>query len=272
MIDDETTQSEAVPAEYACPVCHKWGRRVTVLDLLRAKHKSVVGFSGGNAVSAYYCNPKARKGGKGCGEIFRVITPDKSSCAVYVPKWKDITGDVDLRAQHERMIDLGHEAIRRLKESGRHNPMVRNSTWESIYHVFYKPTNTYNEPLTHACGCGCGRITVRLKDHFVDQSCKDVVYRVSEMIANPGRRLTKFICEHVNHSTACQHCQQDQRVSELELDHILEVNEGGGMCWLENFQVLCRQCHKAKTASYAALRAQRRRESQQAEDPQLTLF
>jgi len=253
MIDDETTQSEAVPAEYACPVCHKWGRRHTS-HYNRNQHRTI---------SIYHCNPKARKGGKGCGEHFRVITPDTSACTLEVPKWRDMHREIDTRPLHDRMISLGHEAIKRIKAQGLHDPYRRNTTWEQIYHVFYKASLPASLGDNYACGCGCGRVTSRASDQFATSDCKEVVYRVSEMIANPGRRLTKFICEHVNDSTACQHCQQDQRVSELELDHILEVNEGGGMCWLENFQVLCRQCHRAKTASYAALRAQRRRESQQ---------
>lgn len=44
-----------------------------------------------------------------------------------------------------------------------------------------------------------------------------------------------------------------------EMDHILQVAEGGGACGLENLRTLCIFCHRKATAAYAAHRAQRRR-------------
>ncbi len=44
-----------------------------------------------------------------------------------------------------------------------------------------------------------------------------------------------------------------------EADHIIEVVRGGGRLGLENFQILCVRCHKAKTARLARERAAERR-------------
>lgn len=40
-----------------------------------------------------------------------------------------------------------------------------------------------------------------------------------------------------------------------DLDHVVPVAEGGGALGMGNLQVLCRTCHKAKTAEQAARRA-----------------
>jgi 5-methylcytosine-specific restriction endonuclease McrA len=42
-------------------------------------------------------------------------------------------------------------------------------------------------------------------------------------------------------------------------DHIVEVADGGGACGLENLQILCWKCHKAKTADQRRARAALRR-------------
>lgn len=44
-----------------------------------------------------------------------------------------------------------------------------------------------------------------------------------------------------------------------DLDHIVEVVDGGGMCGLDNAQTLCCSCHKKKTARLATARAMQRR-------------
>lgn len=35
--------------------------------------------------------------------------------------------------------------------------------------------------------------------------------------------------------------------SQIQLDHIIPVHQGGGGCWLGNYQFLCTGCHKEKT-------------------------
>ena len=44
-----------------------------------------------------------------------------------------------------------------------------------------------------------------------------------------------------------------------QMDHIIEVVNGGGTCGLENLQTLCLPCHKKKTAQLAKDRAAARR-------------
>lgn len=93
---------------------------------------------------------------------------------------------------------------------------------------------------------------------------RPVLLDVAWLISYPGPHLLQFIREF--RGPYCEHCRT---AIATDLDHILEVNEGGGLCWVDNFQILCRPCHKAKTAKYAAKRAARARA---AKDVQLNLF
>jgi len=44
-----------------------------------------------------------------------------------------------------------------------------------------------------------------------------------------------------------------------EMDHILPVVEGGGLCGMDNLQTLCVPCHRAETKELAARRAAAKR-------------
>ncbi len=45
----------------------------------------------------------------------------------------------------------------------------------------------------------------------------------------------------------------------FEIDHIVPVVEGGGLCGLDGFRTLCTKCHKEESALLAGRRAQARR-------------
>ena len=49
------------------------------------------------------------------------------------------------------------------------------------------------------------------------------------------------------------------RYSFWDMDHVIPVTEGGGMCGLEGLQTLCVPCHKAETKELAGRRAQERK-------------
>lgn len=49
------------------------------------------------------------------------------------------------------------------------------------------------------------------------------------------------------------------RSSRWDMDHVVPVIEGGGMCSLEGLRTLCAPCHKRKTKELASRRAQQRR-------------
>lgn len=58
----------------------------------------------------------------------------------------------------------------------------------------------------------------------------------------------------------CQGCHSLTVAPEAELDHIVPVSEGGGLCGPDNYRLLCLDCHKQASAEGAARRAKRRRQ------------
>lgn len=50
---------------------------------------------------------------------------------------------------------------------------------------------------------------------------------------------------------ACRECGEITK--DWEADHILPVHQGGGACGLDNFQTLCKNCHKEKTFKLASV-------------------
>jgi 5-methylcytosine-specific restriction endonuclease McrA len=56
----------------------------------------------------------------------------------------------------------------------------------------------------------------------------------------------------------CRICGQRKRARELDVDHILEIAEGGAALEYSNLQTVCRTCHRSKTVDY--LRRRRARE------------
>lgn len=70
------------------------------------------------------------------------------------------------------------------------------------------------------CGLDCKRIEKWIRSLWR----RGWVYRVKRRLGIPRHRQTCW-----------------------DMDHILPVKEGGGMCGLDNLQTLCWRCHAAKT-------------------------
>lgn len=58
----------------------------------------------------------------------------------------------------------------------------------------------------------------------------------------------------------CAACGHRGTQEQFQLDHILPVSEGGGLCGPDNYRLLCLDCHKRVSAEGAARRAKRRRQ------------
>jgi len=233
------SQEQQVPPQYKCPICGKWGR----------SHHSERDIPYGYL----YCNPKARTGGKGCGEVFKHLrVPACSMIRVSI--------EVSKAEKNERIRKMGFRMVAAMKESGAHQPMQRTCTWNYVYrHISETDGN---------CDCGCGNPKANQRSRFATNVCADVVFSAAAMIASQGATLQKFLIEL--RGCKCEKCEKETQA--LEVDHILEVANGGGLCWIDNYQLLCIECHKAKTAKFAADRASARRMEKAAQNPQLSIF
>jgi 5-methylcytosine-specific restriction endonuclease McrA len=54
------------------------------------------------------------------------------------------------------------------------------------------------------------------------------------------------------------------KLSRFDMDHVVPVVEGGGVCGLENLRTLCRPCHRLETAALAKRRAEARKQQKSA--------
>lgn len=63
----------------------------------------------------------------------------------------------------------------------------------------------------------------------------------------------------------CALCNADTNNRELgwawEMDHIVPVIEGGGLCGVDGYRTLCIPCHKKESAALAKRRAQARQDA-----------
>lgn len=101
------------------------------------------------------------------------------------------------------------------------------------------------------CPCGCGQpLGTDKRKRWASEACHkfaEDIYWILYGSVERGR-IRQYVSmyyagdiwEHV-----CIGCG-DMR-AEVQLDHIIPVHAGGGLCWLSNYQPLCLQCHKAKT-------------------------
>jgi len=232
-----------VPPQYKCPVCGKWGRSKTPPMVPHGY---------------LYCNPKARTGGGGCGEIFKHIRVKGCDSISFVKEFTE-------QQITERMVALGFRMVQSMKDSGVHDPYLRQCKWRDVYDYHSEPNGL--------CDCGCGQTKIAGR-RCASSKCSGVFYDVAEMIARQGKTLLLFLAKL--RGPKCELCNHEPRLmGSLEIDHILEVNDGGGMCWIDNYQLLCSNCHKAKTKAYAGIRAERARAAKELEkpqSPQLSLF
>lgn len=53
--------------------------------------------------------------------------------------------------------------------------------------------------------------------------------------------------------------EEFKKLPRWEADHITPVIEGGGLCGIDGYRTLCRDCHNKESASLAARRAAKRR-------------
>lgn len=96
------------------------------------------------------------------------------------------------------------------------------------------------------CACGCGKkLTGRRKrwaTNLCSKSCLDKL-----LVIKGDTQHIRCLLYGRDHGVcaACGDCEK------WHADHILPVEYGGGACTLDNFQTLCTDCHKIKTAYQA---------------------
>jgi 5-methylcytosine-specific restriction endonuclease McrA len=104
------------------------------------------------------------------------------------------------------------------------------------------------------CSCGCGVALTGKQRRWASEACTKFALNVTDIIAGVAGTVVFYLSQY-NGGTFCQHCgcgeeqfqQGDIFRTNIEADHIIPVHRGGGACWLNNYQLVCISCHKAKT-------------------------
>lgn len=94
------------------------------------------------------------------------------------------------------------------------------------------------------CNCGCGLILEGRRFRWATEECKLFAQGVWGIIkGHPG--FYKYSLMAYHEEWKCCRCGNN---GDVQMDHIVPIMKGGGGCWLSNFQLLCKRCHKFKTS------------------------
>ena len=164
----------------------------------------------------------------------------------------------------EKIANLGFRFIDAMKSRGDYDSYrySRKCLNRNVY-------NSIQQPENNLCYCGCEK-TRKGKGKFASQECARIFYDTSNMIANQGELLYSFLV--ATRGNGCESCAVVPDFGRLEIDHIKEVAEGGGICWIDNYQLLCSSCHKAKTKKFVQERAKMARIESKLQLGQINLF
>ena len=101
------------------------------------------------------------------------------------------------------------------------------------------------------CACGCGSKLEGKQTRWASHECNDRAYQLFAILKGNTGAIRKIIFER--DEGFCHSCGAFD--DKWEVDHIIEIREGGGACGLENLQTLCPDCHNQKTAdTYVSLK------------------
>lgn len=91
--------------------------------------------------------------------------------------------------------------------------------------------------------CICGKVvnTKTKTRRWCGDDCRNVAYAARCAISyGPDYSYFKEF-----RGIGCQSCGEIAK--QMEVDHIIPVAMGGGMAWFDNYQLLCKSCHRDKT-------------------------
>lgn len=93
------------------------------------------------------------------------------------------------------------------------------------------------------CRCGCGNKVIKPRRVWANDKCAKKALHNFFVVKGDVTSIRILLNKRDN--GICANC--GDRTDDWQADHIIEVRDGGGGCGLDNFQTLCKDCHKEKT-------------------------
>lgn len=117
----------------------------------------------------------------------------------------------------------------------------------SIHHIF---------PIRQdgICACGCENKVPHGRKRWATNDCQNYAVAVRFILAGSTATIARYM--RLYYGWNCSKCGCNDKghnmgyngvVSWIKIDHIIPVKNGGGACWLSNYQLLCHDCHVGKT-------------------------
>lgn len=97
------------------------------------------------------------------------------------------------------------------------------------------------------CACGCGKALPPRRKKWFSNECRNESYIKFAIIKGDNSIIRAIVFDR--DKGYCWSCGVNSET--WEADHIISVTNGGGACYLENFQTLCKDCHKEKTYNFS---------------------
>lgn len=101
------------------------------------------------------------------------------------------------------------------------------------------------------CACGCGTVLTGRQTRWAGETHSKFPIQVFHILRGDLDVILYYLTKFLPH--CCCRCEKKHSVnanfySDLQVDHVLAVMNGGGGAWLGNYQILCTKCHGRKSS------------------------
>lgn len=111
------------------------------------------------------------------------------------------------------------------------------------YQDFFFLEHLYPIRTDGLCACGCKQKLTGRRTRWATNECRHK--SVNHFYVIKGHSATIRYVLFKRDGGECAKC--GEVVMHWDADHIIEVRHGGGGCGMDNYQTLCKPCHKIKT-------------------------
>lgn len=108
-------------------------------------------------------------------------------------------------------------------------------------------------PIEDKCSCGCGKKLSGRRTRWATKECSDFAGDIHAIYSGRTNTISFYLRKYYGWKCCRCNCEDTGHetsyglVALIKIDHIIPVKHGGGGCWLNNYQLLCHDCHVIKT-------------------------